>query len=85
MARARVTSKGQITVPKAIRDRLGVRPGDDLLFEIRGKRAIVTAQHRQGVAEFAGLFRVARAMRGEREKAWTAETRRLRQAPRRVR
>lgn len=32
MAAARVTSKGQITVPKRIRERLGVRPGDRIVF-----------------------------------------------------
>jgi antitoxin PrlF len=31
--RARITSKGQITVPLDIRRALGVRPGDSLLFE----------------------------------------------------
>lgn len=30
---ARMTSKGQITVPQCIRLALGVRPGDTLLFE----------------------------------------------------
>lgn len=30
---ARITSKGQITVPHEIRCALGVRPGDKLLFE----------------------------------------------------
>jgi AbrB family looped-hinge helix DNA binding protein len=30
---ARITSKGQITVPHEIRLALGVRPGDKLLFE----------------------------------------------------
>jgi len=30
---AKITSKGQITVPLAIRRALGVRPGDRLLFE----------------------------------------------------
>jgi len=30
---AKITSKGQITVPLAIRRALGVRPGDVLLFE----------------------------------------------------
>lgn len=30
---ARITSKGQITVPHEIRRALGVRPGDRLLFE----------------------------------------------------
>jgi AbrB family looped-hinge helix DNA binding protein len=31
--RARITSKGQITVPREICRLLGVRPGDGLLFE----------------------------------------------------
>jgi len=30
---ARITSKGQITVPSGIRQALGVRPGDSLLFQ----------------------------------------------------
>ncbi|MCZ7625586.1 MAG: AbrB/MazE/SpoVT family DNA-binding domain-containing protein [candidate division NC10 bacterium] len=30
---ARMTSKGQITVPQDVRLALGVRPGDTLLFE----------------------------------------------------
>lgn len=33
MALARITSKGQATIPKAIRDKLGVAPGDALNFE----------------------------------------------------
>ena len=32
MYRAKVTSKGQITVPKEIRDKLGIRQGDELVF-----------------------------------------------------
>ncbi len=32
MARAKVTSKGQITIPKDIRERLGLRPGDEVAF-----------------------------------------------------
>jgi AbrB family looped-hinge helix DNA binding protein len=34
---ARITSKGQITVPQEIRRVLGVRPGDRLIFEDDGK------------------------------------------------
>jgi AbrB family looped-hinge helix DNA binding protein len=30
---AKVTSKGQVTIPKKVRDKLGVRPGDDVGFE----------------------------------------------------
>ena len=35
--RATITSKGQITVPRAVRRMLGVRSGDKLLFESDGK------------------------------------------------
>ncbi|HTE90316.1 MAG TPA: AbrB/MazE/SpoVT family DNA-binding domain-containing protein [Terriglobales bacterium] len=34
---ARITSKGQITVPREVRRVLGVRAGDRLLFESDGK------------------------------------------------
>ncbi|WP_254524206.1 AbrB/MazE/SpoVT family DNA-binding domain-containing protein [Natrinema caseinilyticum] len=29
----RVTTKGQVTIPKEIRDRLGIEPGDEISFE----------------------------------------------------
>ncbi len=32
MIKARLTSKGQVTVPKAVRDELGLRSGDDIEF-----------------------------------------------------
>jgi antitoxin PrlF len=32
--RAKVTSKGQLTIPKEVRRALGVREGDSLLFEM---------------------------------------------------
>ncbi len=34
---AKITSKGQITVPREVRRALGVRAGDRLLFESDGK------------------------------------------------
>jgi antitoxin PrlF len=33
MITARVTSKGQVTIPKAVREKLGVRAGEDIGFE----------------------------------------------------
>lgn len=35
MITARVTSKGQVTIPKDIRERLGVHAGEDIGFEER--------------------------------------------------
>ena len=33
MHTARLTSKGQITIPKKVRDKMGVSPGEELQFE----------------------------------------------------
>ncbi len=33
MITARVTSKGQVTIPKEVRERLGVNEGEDIGFE----------------------------------------------------
>ncbi|MBI5026354.1 MAG: AbrB/MazE/SpoVT family DNA-binding domain-containing protein [Nitrospirae bacterium] len=33
MLTAKVTTKGQITIPKEIREKLGVQPGENLSFE----------------------------------------------------
>jgi len=35
-----VSSKGQITIPKRVRDALGIEPGDALEFEVRGNEFI---------------------------------------------
>ena len=37
MSTSRMTAKGQITIPKALRERLGLRPGDEVEFvEVEG-------------------------------------------------
>jgi len=39
---AKVTSKGQITLPKKVRDRLGVHPGEDVGFEEKEGVVVIT-------------------------------------------
>lgn len=39
---ARVTSKGQITLPKEVREKLGVCPGESVGFEEKGDRVFIT-------------------------------------------
>lgn len=41
MAKAKVTSKGQVTIPVEIRERYGIGTGDSLVFEPRGEYVVV--------------------------------------------
>ena len=38
---ARMSSKGQVTVPKAVRDALGIGEGDSVVFRVEGNRAVL--------------------------------------------
>lgn len=40
-AAARVSAKAQVVIPKRVRERLGIAPGDLLLFEVREGELIV--------------------------------------------
>jgi antitoxin PrlF len=40
MNRTRVTERGQITIPKGLRDRLGIEPGTVLEFNAEGGRLV---------------------------------------------
>ena len=78
---ARVTSKGQVTVPKAVRDALGINEGDAVVFRVEGNRAVLakTADFlslagsvevpaaRRNVA-WDDVIRATRAVRGERRR-----------------
>ena len=44
-----ISSKGQITVPKAVRDKLGLRPGARVEFELTADGALLRKGHRGGV------------------------------------
>jgi AbrB family looped-hinge helix DNA binding protein len=36
-----MSSKGQVTVPKAVRDALGIAEGDEVVFRVEGNRAVL--------------------------------------------
>jgi AbrB family looped-hinge helix DNA binding protein len=67
-ARARMTSKGQITVPVEVRRALGVEAGDTLVFEVAD--AYATLRKRRPTLEVAREVR-ARHMSGPLPKAIT--------------
>ena len=53
---AKITSKGQITVPREIRQALGVNPGDKIVFEQNGKDVSVRPVRSKSVfAKYRGI------------------------------
>ncbi len=60
MAKTKITSKGQVTIPKEVRDRLGLRPGDELEFVeedgvFRLRKLLPTAPFKQYRGYLVGL------------------------------
>ena len=59
---ARVTSKGQVTIPKDIREALDIRDGDAVEFWIRGDELRV--QRIKRVEELRGSFKTPEHLKG---------------------
>lgn len=72
-AAARVTSKGQVTVPKAVREALGIKEGDEVIFRVEGNRAVLAR-----TPEFLSLAGSIRVPAAKRNVAWDEVIRRTR-------
>ena len=59
---ARVTSKGQVTIPKAVREALTLETGDRVVFRVEQHRAIIART--PDLLEMAGAVEVPAAKRG---------------------
>ncbi len=59
---ARITSKGQVTIPKSVRDALGLHEGDELLFRVERSRAVVAKT--PDLLDLAGSVAVPSGKRG---------------------
>jgi antitoxin PrlF len=76
---ARITSKGQITIPKSVREALKLTEGDQVVFRvIEGERAILART--PDLLELAGSVPVPADVRGLpweeiRRWAWAAQLR----------
>ncbi len=70
---ARVTAKGQVTVPKAVREALGIKEGDALVFRLVGDRAVVAK-----TANFLDLAGTVKVPAAKRNVAWDEVIRRTR-------
>jgi antitoxin PrlF len=72
---ATVTSKGQVTMPKAVRDALGVAEGDQIVFRVEGNRAILAR-----TPDFLGLAGSVAVPAAKRNATWDEVVRRTRTA-----
>lgn len=80
-AQAKLTSKGQITIPKSVRDALGLEEGDEVLFRVEDSRAVLAKT--PDFLELAGSVPVPAGKRGTAwdeivETAWREQARRSR-------
>ena len=78
---ARVSSRGQITIPHAVREALSIREGDEVLFRVEGQRAMIARS--SDLMQLAGSVSVPAAKRGTPWDEVLRETRRTRAATRR--
>ncbi len=59
---AKVTSKGQVTIPKTVREALDLRSGDELVFRVERSRAVIAKS--PNFLELAGSVPIPIAKRG---------------------
>jgi antitoxin PrlF len=55
-ADATLTSKGQTTIPKEIRDSLGMKPGDRMTFTLMPDRTLVVRVKKRSITQLAGML-----------------------------
>ena len=78
---ARVSSKGQITIPRSVREALGIKEGDEVLFRLQGQRAVIART--PNLLELAGSVDVPLEKRATPWDKILRETREARAAARR--
>lgn len=50
-----ITKKGQVTIPKPFRDKLQIKEGDSLTFEVKDNILILKREERRSILELGGI------------------------------
>lgn len=77
----RLSSKGQVTIPKAVRDALSLEEGDRVVFRVEGDRAVLARS--PDLLDLAGSINVPASKRGTPWSDVLRHTRRARATVRR--
>ncbi|MBM3569146.1 MAG: AbrB/MazE/SpoVT family DNA-binding domain-containing protein [Alphaproteobacteria bacterium] len=67
---AKITRKGQVTVPVRIRALLGVKNGGKVAFRAEGDSVTIVSAHRPSLTELLAGFDPARHRRAAGERPW---------------
>jgi AbrB family looped-hinge helix DNA binding protein len=67
---AKVTAKGQVTVPVRIREMLGVKAGGPVMFRTEGDTVILASAQKPTLTELLARFDPARHRHSPKERAW---------------
>ena len=73
-----VTKKGQVTIPKPVRDRFHIKEGDSLQFEVKDDVLILNRKERKSLLNLGGIAKGRKLGTGsEREYAEKAVARKI--------
>ncbi len=72
---AKLTSKGQITIPRAVREALSLQEGDSVIFRVEGDRAVMAR-----TPDFLALAGSVSTPAAKRDTPWAEVLRQTRRA-----
>jgi antitoxin PrlF len=64
MEAAKITFKGQVTIPKKVRIALGIQAGDSVIFSVEGEQAVLKPFIKKSLLDFYGILPVKRKYPG---------------------
>ncbi|MFH1351190.1 MAG: AbrB/MazE/SpoVT family DNA-binding domain-containing protein [Pseudomonadota bacterium] len=65
MAIVKMSSKGQVVIPKEVRDKLGITPGKKVVFRVVGEHAEIQALPDDPIKSMRGIIKGGRSLAKE--------------------
>ena len=64
MEKGKITFKGQVTIPKKIRNALALKEGDSIIFSVEGDHAVLKPIKKKSLLDFYGTLPAGRPYPG---------------------